>query len=329
MMARHALYAVLVILLPSVGALLFSSPVATPRAGALVCAANKKKKGSAKAKASPAKGFGVAPPPPPPATKRANSKTNAVKPPAAAPPSGPAAPPDLVAVDLGRDKKVAVMVPSKTDEPSEDALSLDGMLQQYSHLYGAGDVVWPASIALARMLAHVPSLTAGKRVLELGCGLGTAGLAAACHAGTASVVLTDRDESVLELAREAIQANGLPAGAVSTATLDWGADAAGLAAALGPEPFEVIIGADILYDAAAAERLADLLAKLLPPTSAATAPSEAEAAPTARALLADPSQRLNRGAFAEACAKYGLSVADDVLPGPEDMRLVGVVREGP
>ena len=209
------------------------------------------------------------------------------------------------------------MVPAKTDEPSEAALTLDNTLEQYSHLYGAGDVVWPASIALARMLAHVPSLTASKRVLELGCGLGAAGLAAACHAGPASVTLTDREEALLELAQRAIEANGLPSGAVRTATLDWGADAASIAATLGDDPFDVILGADILYDSAAAERLASLLDKLLPRT-----PTE-----TARVLLADPSQRPHRDTFAEACARFGLGVADDTLPGPEDIRLVGVVRE--
>ena len=171
------------------------------------------------------------------------------------------------------------------------------------------------------MLAHVPTLTAGKRVLELGCGLGLAGLAAASHAGAKSVVLTDRDDSVLQLAREAIAANELSEGAdaiASTATLDWGADAAELAASIGVEPFDVIIGADILYDAGACELLAGLLARLLPAS---------DDVPAARVLLADPAQRLNRGVFATACANVGLAVADDVLPGPEDVRLVGVVRE--
>ena len=39
--------------------------------------------------------------------------------------------------------------------------------------------VWPATQALARVLAHAPSIVKGKRVLELGCGLGAVGLAAA------------------------------------------------------------------------------------------------------------------------------------------------------
>ena len=72
------------------------------------------------------------------------------------------------------------MLPPQAKEPSDadlarargDAVLQKGMLGAYKHLYGAGDVVWPASVALARLLAHVPSFSAGLRVLELGCGLG-------------------------------------------------------------------------------------------------------------------------------------------------------------
>ena len=295
------------------------------RANVPICAASKKKKKSnmkGGSSSTTARGFGAPPaaPPPPPKAKTVTIPSAKAAATASTSPAAVAAA-ELIAVDLGKGKKVAVKVPPKADEPTEADLSLDGLLSQYSHLYGAGDVVWPASMALARMLAHVPTLTAGKRVLELGCGLGLAGLAAASHAGAKSVVLTDRDDSVLQLAREAIAANELSEGAdaiASTATLDWGADAAELAASIGVEPFDVIIGADILYDAGACELLAGLLARLLPAS---------DDVPAARVLLADPAQRLNRGVFATACANVGLAVADDVLPGPEDVRLVGVVRE--
>ena len=45
-------------------------------------------------------------------------------------------------------------------------------------LYGAGDVIWPASEAFARLVAHVPSLVKGKRVIDVGCGLGLVSVAA-------------------------------------------------------------------------------------------------------------------------------------------------------
>ena len=46
---------------------------------------------------------------------------------------------------------------------------------------------WPAAIGFARVVARCPSLVAGKRVIELGCGLGAVGLAAA-GAGAADVL---------------------------------------------------------------------------------------------------------------------------------------------
>ena len=105
------------------------------------------------------------------------------------------------------------MLPPQAQEPSEAELrrletsagaeAQQGVLGAYTHLYGAGDVVWPASVALARLLAHVPSFSAGQRVLELGCGLGAVGLAAGT-AGAATVLLTDREPPLLALAAQAL-----------------------------------------------------------------------------------------------------------------------------
>ena len=230
-------------------------------------------------------------------------------------------------------------------ELKKDAVLQAGVLGAYTHLLGAGDVVWPASVALARLLAHVPSLTSGQRVLELGCGLGAAGLAAATHAGASAVVLSDRDDAVLGHARAAAAANGADA-VVSTASLDWAAISDDeLRAALGDgfAAFDVVVGADILYDEAAARMLAALLARLLPShahaddadaddaeaNAEANADADADAGPSRRpqrCILADPPQRECRAAFGEACAAHGLVVEDHPLPGPEGARMLTVGR---
>ena len=295
--------------LPSTRRLLITNT----RASTFAKAKSSKKK-TAGATVAP-RGFGAAPPPPP---KRA-------PPPPPRPSDGR---PRLETVDLGKGKSVSVMLPPDggNAEPSEaelrkleikkDAVLQAGVLGAYKHLYGAGDVVWPASVALARLLAHVPSLTAGLRVLEVGCGLGAAGLAAAT-AGASAVVLSDRDEAVLGYAREAAAANGVES-VVSTASLDWAATDDELRGALGTDfaGFDVIVGADVLYDAGAARALAALLARLLP----------ADAPRQQRCVLADPPQRECRTAFAEACATHGLAVEDDPLPGPEGARMLTVGR---
>jgi 16S rRNA G966 N2-methylase RsmD len=59
--------------------------------------------------------------------------------------------------------------------------------------------VWPSAISLAQQLLQRPELVAGKKVADLGAGLGVAGIAAAL-AGAAEVVLLDREPLALQCA---------------------------------------------------------------------------------------------------------------------------------
>ena len=94
------------------------------------------------------------------------------------------------------------------------------------------------------------------RAIELGAGLGLAGLAAAA-ALNAETVLTDRSEC-LPLLNHSIALNGLAA-LVSAADLDWGDQAA--ARALGR--FHLVLLSDCIYEVEACELLAQTLAALL------------------------------------------------------------------
>jgi len=79
--------------------------------------------------------------------------------------------------------------------------------------------VWPAAVMLARWLwAHAP-LVRGRSVLEIGSGVGLAGLAAA-RCGAAEVFVTDIDGPALRCARENAAKNGLE-GRVTVTRLDW------------------------------------------------------------------------------------------------------------
>ena len=116
---------------------------------------------------------------------------------------------ELNVIDLGQGKSVSLYVPTNVAEV-EGAVSAGGvqdLLDTYKDaLYGAGDVVWPASIALGRLIAHCPSLVQGKSVLEIGSGLGLCGCVAA-HAGASRVVMTDVDGDMLQLAAKSAAAN--------------------------------------------------------------------------------------------------------------------------
>jgi predicted nicotinamide N-methyase len=112
-------------------------------------------------------------------------------------------------------------------------------------------VLWRSGIALAR---HLDGLDlAGRRVLELGCGLGVPSLVAA-RAG-AEVVATDADPEALELLALNAEAGGLP---LRTARFDFrsGEPPRG--------PFDLVVAADVLYEEASVASLIDLLPRLAP-----------------------------------------------------------------
>lgn len=187
-------------------------------------------------------------------------------------------------------------------------------------MYGAGDVIWPASVALARLLAHCPSFVAGRRVLELGAGLGLPGCAAV-QAGAASLTLADRDAATLALAARSAALNApqlAASGAISTLAADW----TDLDAWPAPGAVDLVLASDILYDPAFPAPMAALLARLLSPGPG----GDAADAPPRRALFADAPQRLNRDAFVAECAARGLTAQVGPLPGPEGTQLIAVVR---
>ena len=139
--------------------------------------------------------------------------------------------------------------------------------------------VWPASVALGRRLVKLR--LGGCRVLELGAGVGIAGIAAA-HAG-ARVLLTDNQPSALAVAAQNAARNHL---AVRTRLLDWCTPG-------WAEPFDLVIAADVLYE----RRLVEPLAALLP----------ALVGRNGRAVIADPG-RPCLSAFRDALEPNGLHV---------------------
>jgi predicted nicotinamide N-methyase len=113
--------------------------------------------------------------------------------------------------------------------------------------------LWPSAVALARVVARRP-LT-GRRVLELGCGLGLPAVAAAVAGGR--VLATDWSADAVAMAARNAAHNGVEVGA---AVFRWDADPA----PLGP-PWPLVLASDVLYER---RNLAPLLA-LLPRVTAA------------------------------------------------------------
>ena len=133
---------------------------------------------------------------------------------------------------------------------------------------------WPAGTARLSMPA--------RRALDLGCGLGLAGLAAA--AAGWRVLLTDYEPAALDFARASAEANGL-AERTEFARLDWRTP---------PDPagYGMLLGADVLFEARWVEPIAEIARRF--------------AAAGATALICDPNRRTAEG-FADALSRRGVT----------------------
>jgi predicted nicotinamide N-methyase len=138
--------------------------------------------------------------------------------------------------------------------------------------------LWPSATVLADRLATRG--VAGRRLLELGCGLGVTGLAAAALG--ADVTLTDWAPDALALVRRNAERNGLR---VATARLDWFAPPA---ADDGTWP--LVVAADVLYER---RHVAALLATL-----------DRVLHPGGEAWIADPGRPPAAGFWAAAAERW-------------------------
>lgn len=113
--------------------------------------------------------------------------------------------------------------------------------------------LWEAAIILGYTLHGLPG-GEGRRLLEVGAGLGAPGLAAAVNGF--EVTITDYEGIILDFQRVSAAASGLAN--VQCAMLDW----------LDPpemEPFDIIAGAEVLFRDEFFQPLLDVFIKYLKP----------------------------------------------------------------
>jgi predicted nicotinamide N-methyase len=104
--------------------------------------------------------------------------------------------------------------------------------------------LWEAEICVLEWLEANSEMIENKDVVELGAGVGLAGLAAAERLGAKSVTLTDTSAKVLENLQINVQTSKLAKVKASVVCLDWHDEVA--ARAIGDHQF--IIAADCVYD---------------------------------------------------------------------------------
>jgi predicted nicotinamide N-methyase len=138
-------------------------------------------------------------------------------------------------------------------QPAGSAELPDDREVEWAPLVPYWSVLWRSGVTLARVVDELD--LRGRRVVELGCGLGAPSLAAA-RAG-ADVLATDADNEALGLLRRSAELNDLP---VQTARVGWSA----------PEelvemgPFDLVLAADVLYERPSVAQLLSLLPRLAP-----------------------------------------------------------------
>ena len=158
--------------------------------------------------------------------------------------------------------------------------------------------LWPGAFLLAEAVAD-GSWEPGTAALEIGCGLGLAGLAG-LRAGL-HVTFSDYDDAPLAFVKKSAEANGFETSHYSTRRLDW--------RDLPAERFDVILGADVLYERRLVPLVANLLGSMLSPGGVA--------------LIADP-YRASAEGFAPAVSALGLSC--EAVPVSAESAELGPIR---
>jgi 2-polyprenyl-3-methyl-5-hydroxy-6-metoxy-1,4-benzoquinol methylase len=148
--------------------------------------------------------------------------------------------------------------------------------------------LWTSSIALARWCRTTPWLK-GKTFLELGCGVGLAGLAAAREG--ARVTMTDYEPDALAFASLNVREN-LPEPLPDIRLLDWRDPH-------DPGTFDVIAGADIIYERSDFFHLLKLFASALNPGGVV--------------MLTDPGRSVG-GDFLRTAGNSGFVLENHLLP---------------
>lgn len=186
-----------------------------------------------------------------------------------------------------------------------DVLLDDPMVKQR---YKADDympywpIVWPSGLMLASRIlteqtvppalpAHHSSLiTHDFRCIDLGCGLGTTGIAAGLRGW--HVTFTDYDPEAVEFAGHNALRNGIPPERIRAVHMDWRNPL--------PETFPWVLASDVLYERRLHVLLLDAIEKLL--------------APGGQAWVSDP-QRTSAEDFPLAALQHGFKVATTNMEG--------------
>ena len=158
--------------------------------------------------------------------------------------------------------------------------------------------LWPGAFLLADAVGR-GTWPDGTAALEIGCGLGLAGLVGVARG--LRVHFTDVDRTPLRFVERSASANGFDPSRYSTGRLDWREPP--------PEQYALILGSDVTYERKLVPLVAGLLAAML--------------ADDGEALLSDPDRASTRD-LGQVLADFGLG--HEAIPAEADGGELGPVR---
>jgi len=177
---------------------------------------------------------------------------------------------------------VTVTMPTSAEDLiDESEFEVDERLPYWAEL-------WPSGRILADHIATMD--LRGRRVVELGAGLGLPSIVAALRG--ARVLATDWYEDALAFAAHNAEAAGVH---LATALVDWRDPPPVLTA---DSPFDLVIAADVLYEPRNAAPLVDVVTRIT--------------SPAGRVIVADP-RRPDATAFLDAMTSAGWTLTTDVI----------------
>jgi predicted nicotinamide N-methyase len=149
--------------------------------------------------------------------------------------------------------------------------------------------LWPSGLALARAI-HGRALR-GARVLELGCGLALPSIAASLAGGR--VLATDWSAHAVAVATENARRNGVE---LEADVASWYAPQE----LVDGGPWDLVLAADVLYEARNVPVLEELLPRLV--------------GDSGEVWLADPGRAAGEDFFARAAERWSVRTTHDALP---------------
>jgi predicted nicotinamide N-methyase len=176
-------------------------------------------------------------------------------------------------------REIRILRPGDPDRLLDDPGVIDRNRREDFMPYWA--YLWPGSFLLGEALA-AEGVPPGTKALEIGCGLGLAGLVGVSLG--LQVHFTDYDLAPLRFIEASARANGFDPSSYSIGLLDW--------RELPDDTFPLILGADVTYERRLVPLVAGVLARMLDPEGLA--------------LITDPNRSASEG-LSDALRGAGLA----------------------